>query len=308
MARMTVIKAIRIEKSAEYVFPLIHDFHNWIHWSPWHVLDDSNNYSVAKDGSFYEWNSKLLGSGNMTRISEVNNETVEFDLLFLKPFRSKSKIIFRVKAISESACEVIWEMHGKLPFFLFFLIKMMERTVGMDFLRGLQLLKDFAEHETNQCQILVLGIGDLDTLNYIGIPISCSFDKLGENNKKGFEDLMVFVRENDIALIGPPATIYHEFNVMKNTVRFTVAAPSKNKPNNLKTNMIFSSFKGGKFYGVELQGPYHHIGSAWAALSVRQRSKVFVADKKRDSIEVYLNSPLDTPLNKLVTRIYSPIK
>ncbi len=308
MAKMIIIKAIRIEKSAESVFPLVHDFHNWIQWSPWHILDDANNFNVSEDGSFYEWNSKLLGSGNMTRKSAAMNQAVESDLLFLKPFKSKSKIVFRVKPLTEEACEVIWEMHGKLPFFMFFLVKMMERMVGMDFLRGLQLLKDYAEQGSNQCEIRAFGEEELDSVEYIGIPVSCSFDKLGDSNKAGFESLMGFVRENGIELSGPPATVYHEFNFKKNTTRFTVAVPTKNKPNNLKSNMILGSFSGGKYYGVKLKGPYHHIGSAWAALSVRQRGKVFVADKKRDSIEVYLNSPLETPLDELVTRIYSPMK
>ena len=308
MAKMMIIKAIRIEKNAEFVFPLVYDFHNWIHWSPWHILDDANNYHVAEDGSFYEWNSKLLGSGNMTRKSAAMNQAMESDLLFLKPFRSKSKIGFRVKPISSEACEVIWEMHGNLPFFMFFLQKMMERMVGMDFLRGLQLLKDYAGQGANHCVIRALGEGDLEPMEYIGIPISCAFDKLGDNNKAGFESLMGFVRENGIALSGPPATIYHEFNIKKNTTRFTVAAPTTHKPKNLKSNMILGSISGGKFYGIELKGPYHHIGSAWAALSVRQRAKVFNGDKKRDSVEVYLNSPLETPLHELVTRIYSPMK
>lgn len=308
MAKMTIIKRISVNRSAADVFPLVHDFHNWIQWSPWHILDDANNYKVSDDGSKYEWDSKLLGAGKMERLNAVENKIVESDLIFLKPWKSKSKIIFRVLPISESTCEVVWEMHGKMPFFMFFFIKMMERMVGMDFMRGLHLLKDYAEHGTNRCQIKIPGENKIQDSMYIGLKYQCSFDDLGEKNKQGFEKLMTFVRDNQLELNGPPATIYHEFNFRKNTTHFTVAAPLVSRPDNLPGDFVFEKFIGGNFYAVELKGPYYHLGTAWAALSTRQRGKVFKPDSSRSSIEVYLNSPLDTSEENLISVIYSPVK
>lgn len=308
MPKMTIIKSIRISRSKEDIFPLIHDFHHWVEWSPWHILDEKNNFKVSEDGSFYEWNSKLLGSGQMQRLSVKPNQEVESDLLFLKPWKSRSKILFKVRKIAENESEVTWEMHGKMPLFMFFMVAMMERMVGMDFSRGLQLLKDFAEHGNNRCQINILGNNTIQDSNYIGIPITCSFEELGEKNKSGFEKLMTFVRSEGLELNGPPATIYQEFNFPKNRTRFIVAAPVVAKPAKMLPEMIYGTFKGGNFYAVELKGPYYHLGTAWAALSTRQRAKVFQADKKRESIEVYLNSPLDTKEDDLVSVIYSPIK
>ncbi len=308
MPKMTIIKSIRVMRNVETVFPLVHDFHNWIHWSPWHVLDDANNFKVKEDGSFYSWDSKLLGSGQMQRQHVVPNSSVESALLFLKPWKSKSKIVFRVRAVAENESEVTWEMHGKMPFFMFFMIKMMERMVGMDFSRGLLLLKDYAEHGNNRCKLNIFGKTTIQDSNYVGIPFTCSFDELGEKNKVGFETLMNFVRAQGLELNGPPATIYHEFNFMKNRTRFTVAVPVLSKPEKMLPEMIFGTFKGGDFYAVELKGPYYHLGTAWSALSTRQRSKFFTPDKTRESIEVYLNSSLDTTIDNLTTVIYSPMK
>lgn len=308
MPKMTIIKSIRVMRSAQEVFPLVHDFHNWIHWSPWHILDDANNYKVKDDGTFYEWESKLLGAGQMQRLNVVPNQIVESDLVFLKPWKSKSKIIFRVKELAQNECEVTWEMHGNMPFFMFFLVKMMERMVGMDFDRGLHLLKDFAEHGSNRCHLRIMGQESIASQNYIGISVKCTFDELGDKNKAGFEELMGFVSAENMELTGPPATIYKAFNFRKNQVEFTVAAPVSSKPANLKPNMTYAAFQGGKCHGVELKGPYHHLGTAWAAQSMRQRGKVFAGDKNRHAIEVYLNSPLDTLENELLTRIYLPMK
>lgn len=308
MPRMTIIRSIEIQRSVDEVFPLVFDFHNWIKWSPWHVLDDENNYQVSQEGAFYSWDSKLLGSGQMQRLSAVRNERVESDLLFLKPWKSKSRIVFSARPMTETSCQITWEMHGKMPFFMFFFIKAMERMVGMDFHRGLLLLKDVAEHGSNRCSLKVIGEEELKENQFIGMNFQCSFDDMGMLNQNGFDRLIQFVESEQLEVNGPPATLYQEFNLMKNRVKFTVAIPVLGAPKKLPTGMVVGSFKGGKYFAIELKGPYHHLGSAWSAITMRERTKVFKSDKSRPAVEVYLNAPSHIKEEELITMIYSPVK
>jgi len=308
MAKMYISRQVVIEMPKNEVFPLVHDFHFWIKWSPWHILDDENNFTVSEDGSHYSWESKLLGSGEMTRKSEIAGKEVVSDLIFLKPWKSKSKIIFTVRELTENSCEVTWEMLGHMPFFMFFLVKMMERMVGMDFSRGLNLLKDFAETGQNRCELSMLGEKTFQARQYLGIQVGCGLDDLGKEHKAAFEKLMGFVRSEGLDLHDYPATLYHKFDMRKYQTSFTVVAPVREIPKTLPSGFVSTSFPGGKFFGVEMKGPYHHLGNAWSAIMTRERGKSFKSDRSRAAIEIYLNSPIETPADELKTQIFSPIR
>ncbi len=65
-----VERAATVNASAEKVFPLIADFHQWLSWSPWEGRDPAlkRTYSGAErgKGAVYAWDgNKNVGSGRM---------------------------------------------------------------------------------------------------------------------------------------------------------------------------------------------------------------------------------------------------
>lgn len=309
MPKTHVERTIVIKASVSEVFNQLNDFHSWIKWSPWLITEPDANVNVREDGKYYEWSGKVVGSGNMSVLSEVNDEKIDYDLTFLTPFKSKAKVGFHlVSTPVDGETKVSWTMDSKLPFFLFFMKKRMEIMIGMDFDRGLKMLKEQVEEGKIKSRVDVKGSTEFPGSKYIGIRTSTDIPNMATAHKSDFEKLMGFVRENNIELSGIPYTMYQKWDPMKGLVEYTAVAPVKVIPGDLPSGFIQSESKGFKGYSIMHTGAYHHLGNAWSAAYSRQYGKVFKADKKNYPVELYYNSPIDTPQEELITEIIMPVK
>ncbi len=86
----------------------------------------------------------------MTNISSsklvVNNEIIESELRFMKPFKSTSDAYIKVSD-ADGGTKVIWGFTGKnkFPISIMMLFMNMDKTVGKDFEEGLAKLKTILE-------------------------------------------------------------------------------------------------------------------------------------------------------------------
>ena len=80
----------------------------------------------------------------MEVIGEVENQSISYGLRFLKPWKSQADVT--ISLLEESGgTEVTWTMDISLPIFLFWMKKAMEVYIGMNYQRGLLMLKDLGE-------------------------------------------------------------------------------------------------------------------------------------------------------------------
>lgn len=308
MPKVFIDKSIYINVKPAEVYPVISDFHHWLKWSPWLITEPDAKINMREDGKYYEWDGKVVGSGNMTVISERINESVEYDLTFLKPFKTKSKVGFKLVPDKEGT-RVHWTMENKLPFFMFWMRKMMEIYIGMDYDRGLLMLKDYIEEGFVNSQLTIKGIQNYKGCNYIGIKTSCSLDSIGDAMKSDYERLMGYVMEYHKDLVsGDAFSIYHKWNPVKNHVEYTAAVPLSKIPEGLLEGMITGTVPATKVFAIHHKGPYKFAGNAWSAIYARQRGKIFKSNKRIDPMEVYLNSPKDTPESDLESEIWMAVK
>ena len=138
MSQLFIRKTILIEKDCSTVFKKINDFHHCAEWSPWLIADPKAKVNVDPNGKYYNWESPILGSGEMTIIHEEKEQSINCDLHFFKPWKSKAKVTFFLNP-KDRGTEVVWTMKSSLPFYLFWMKKQMEVFVGMDYERGLLL-------------------------------------------------------------------------------------------------------------------------------------------------------------------------
>ena len=131
-------------------------------------MEPEAKVTVQEDGKYYEWSGNRVGSGNMTVLKEQTNEWIECDLTFLKPWKSKAKVKFNLKSEGDST-RITWNMDSSLPFFMFFMKKMMEAFVGMDYERGLNMLKDYSEDDKVHSHMEFKGRQTYPGCNYIGV-------------------------------------------------------------------------------------------------------------------------------------------
>lgn len=307
MAKLKIDKSILINKPVNEVFNTLNNFDTWTAWSPWLIMEPDVKVTVSDDKKYYEWAGDITGEGNMKIAKERENEAIDIDLQFLKPWKSQAKVGFILKT-EGSGTRVRWTMDSSLPFFLFWMKTKTEAFIGMDYMRGLEMLKDYCEDGTVHSTLDFKGESNYEGCNYIGIKINCKMDDIKDSMSKNFVTLTGFMADKQDKMAGPPFSIYHEWDMVKKTCSYTACVPVNTNIDGLPSGMISGTIPKTKIHTVHHKGSYRHIGNAWSSLYSRQQAKKFKMNKGIDPIEVYLNSPMDTEENELQAEIHFPIK
>ncbi len=140
-----------LNASAEKIFPLIADFHQWLNWSPWEGRDPALKRTYSGNergkGAVYAWDgNKNVGSGRMEILDASVPSKIVIKLDFLKPFEAHNTAEFTMLP-QGGATNVTWVMHGPAPFMsrVMQVFMNMDRMIGSDFEAGLANLKAASE-------------------------------------------------------------------------------------------------------------------------------------------------------------------
>ena len=307
MPKMHIKKSIVIGSPIEKIYKTLLDFNQWTVWSPWLIQEPEATVKVLGDGSSYEWEGDRIGSGNMKVTSSSENRSIDYDLTFLKPWKSTAKVRFELNP-QDDKTEVTWLMDSSLPFFMFWMKKMMEAFVGMDYDRGLAMLKDYVEDGEVHSKLDFKGTSSYPGCTYIGIKTQCALQAIGDTMKNDFTKIGGFLKERQDLAAGEPFSIYHKWDMVKKQVSYTAGVPVKSVPNDLSSEFITGTIPQTNIYTIGHTGPYAHLGNAWSTLYNMQRSKVFNSNKKIDPFEVYKNDPGEVPGNELITEVNFALK
>lgn len=305
MPKFSVSKSIVIDSSLEQVFDYVRDFKNWSDWSPWGVAEPDCSLTYDSDGKGYQWNGKIIGSGSMKIIGETRPSQIDYDLQFLKPWKSQADVSFFFKSV-DGGVEATWTLDSSLPFFMFFMKNMMTVMVGMDYERGLLMLKDRMEKGYVPSK-LSFGSEKVEPIHYLGVTSTCSTDQIGPSMESDFGTMREMINKTGIEPLGPPLAIYHKFDLVKKTTLYTLGFPvgaSTEAP----TGFVLGDIPSTKAYTVTHTGPYHHLHNAWAAGMMRSRAKVFKSRRDVRPFEIYTNDPENVPEDEIETVVYFPEK
>ncbi len=307
MPKIAVTRRVLIDAPLEKAFNVLNDFSTWTSWSPWLIMEPETQVNVAEDKKSYSWEGRRTGSGSMKIEKEVENKSVFIDLQFLKPWKSKAKTAFHVKTVGDQT-EVEWTMDSSLPFFMFWMKEMMQRFIGMDYDRGLRLLKDYVEDGKVHSKLNFIGKETLSAQEFIGISTSCSMDEMGKKMSEDMPRILAFIDENGIEISGAPFTQYNKWDLKNNRAEYTSGVPVKSAPSNLPTGFSVGKITATTVYTVEHVGPYQHLGNAWTTLYTMQRGKEIPVSKNINPFETYVNNPMEVDATELVTRVSFPLK
>lgn len=307
MPKMSIKRSVQVNAPVDKVFNVLNDFNSWTAWSPWLIMDPNAKVTVRDDAKYYEWEGERVGSGNMAITREKENESIDYDLLFLKPWKSKAKVSFYTKANGDQT-EVMWTMDSSLPFFMFWMKRMMEAFVGMDYERGLNLLKDYVEHGEIKSKLNFKGETNYAGSQYIGINRTCKKEELGAQMSADFGKLSEYMHDKKDNISGNTFSIYAKWDMVKNLITYTLGIPVKEVPSDLPEGMMSGSIPSTQVYELHHTGSYAHIANAWSTLNNMARGKAFKWNKKIWPWEEYLNDPASTSADELETTVYFPIK
>ena len=147
-----VERSVTINKPRTEIFNYLRSLKNMEKWGPWAKRDANivQSYS-GTDGqvgfvSIWEGN-KEVGAGEQEIKVITENERIDTEVRFLKPWKSTSDGFFTVSDQEDGQTRVTWGFTGrnKFPLNIMMLFMNMDKAVGKDFDEGLRSLKKILE-------------------------------------------------------------------------------------------------------------------------------------------------------------------
>lgn len=150
----SVAKEVVVNKTKNEVFDYLRLLKNQAKFSVWASADPNMRTEFrgtdGTEGFVSAWDSdnKNVGKGEQEIVKIVDGERIDYELRFLKPFKSTSWAYITTTAIDDTHTRVHWEFNGKMnyPSNLMLLFMNMGKMVGNDLEKGLQNLKSNLEH------------------------------------------------------------------------------------------------------------------------------------------------------------------
>lgn len=295
MPKMSVSKTQEIAGPVDQVFEKVRDFHSWPHWSPWLITDPDCELDVQND--WYSWEGEICGSGRMEVVGEETNESIHYDLQFLKPWKSQADVQISFVAKGD-VTEVTWTMDSSLPIFLFWMTKSMEAYIGMDYDRGLLMLKDLMETGSVPSHLEFPGREPSQRFVGVGIRRKASMDNIEQDMETHYKEVRKYYPE------GQGFSAYYKWNVVKREMVYLIGVKLDKTPGVIPDGMELVNVPGMEVYAVQHRGCYRHLGNGWSAGMMHVRAKKLKHLKKFPPFELYLDENEEEP----VVKICLPIK
>lgn len=149
----SVSREVLVGKPKAIVFNYLKMLKNQNLWSVWGSIDPNmrTNFTGTdgSEGFISAWDSddKRAGQGEQEILKIVEGERIDYEIRFLRPFKSTSWAFLTVASANDNQTLVHWEFAGKMnyPTNIMMIFMNMEKMVGNDFEKGLQNLKSILE-------------------------------------------------------------------------------------------------------------------------------------------------------------------
>jgi hypothetical protein len=149
----TVGKEIIINKSKAAVFEYLKYLKNQNKFNVWASMDpDMKTNFTGTDGtegfiSAWDSDNKNVGKGEQEIVKIIDGERIDYEIRFIKPFKSTSYAYITTLAVDGNHTRVHWGFSGnmKYPTNLTLLFMNMEKMIGGDLEKGLENLKTILE-------------------------------------------------------------------------------------------------------------------------------------------------------------------
>lgn len=308
MPAFTVEKSATIRAPRAQVFALVRDFRKWEEWSPWLLAEPEVKPKYTENPDGYSWEGGIIGAGEMLLEREVPGEAMDCKLTFLKPWKSVCAVRFFFEDAGNGT-KVTWRMDSALPFFMFFLKGTMTAMIGMDYERGLNMLKDLAETGSVPSKLEFAGKTFAGGFAYVGLKSEGGTKDIGPLMEADMGRLGKWLQETGTAPAGAPFAIYHKWDPVKGIVRYTIGFPVSEVPANLAGGFVSGEVPACDVYQIKHTGAYRHLGNAWSSGMMRSRAKVFRHGKQMPPFEIYETDPTSVSDEKeIVTTVNFPMK
>jgi len=311
MPAYSVSRSVEIAVAAEKVFESVVDFKTWTTWSPWLICEPDAQVTVSENstsrGSLYAWKGEMTGQGEVEHMKIDYGKKVDDEIRFIKPFKSQAQVGFEVTPLS-TGTKLTWTMHGRMPWFMFWMVPSLETMVGMDYQRGLLMLKDWLETGSIPSKSVVVGVQETGPLRMAGVFGTCRTEEIGPAMEETFATAN---REFDLARLprdGAMISVYTKFLMAKGRFDYLSgyvlpADASLRLPSSLTewTLPRCSALR------VDHHGAYRHLGNGWSIANQIARYRKY-KQRSCGAFEIYRQAVPQVAEDQQVTEIYLPLR
>ncbi len=310
MPRYHVQRSIDIDASPEKVFEAISDFGTWTTWSPWLCAEPQAKVEITEDsssqGSVYSWAGELVGQGEIEHKVLQASGHIEDEIRFLKPFQSVAKVSFDI-APAGQATRVTWHMRGVLPWFMFWMKGQMETFIGMDYERGLKMLKEWIETGQVLSRTEVHGVQAVGPIQVVGVRRTCEVKDISSAMEKALTDAKQKLEASGLAIDTEMVSVYHHFDMKAQRFDFTSGHLMPSAVDAVPSGLSSWSIPEVQALRVDHFGTYENLGNAWNTANQYARYKK-LKQSKVGAFELYKNDPNHTPPTDVLTEIFLPLR
>lgn len=148
-----VTRSATINKPTNVVFDYVKYLKNQNEYSVWAKIDPGMKKEFkgedGKPGFISSWDSKndKAGAGEQEIKSITPNEKINYEIRFIRPFKSTSNAKLDLSAIDSAHTKITWTFEGKMkyPTNIMLLLMDMDKEIGKDLEGGLSNLKTILE-------------------------------------------------------------------------------------------------------------------------------------------------------------------
>lgn len=311
MPAYQIERSIEISVSPSRVFAVVSDFNTWSTWSPWLIAEPDATVRVTGRpgvlGSSYTWSGDVTGAGEMELRQAERDRRLEIELRFLKPFKTTAGVAFDLQATA-GGTRLTWRMNGSMPWFLFWMIPMMKTFIGLDYHRGLLMLKDWIETGKIESKATPHGITPIGPLRMFGVRASAHVEKVGPIAKSAMERCQQLFEQSGLPLAGEGIAVYPRMDVKDGTLELIVGRIVPESATLPAGGELHEwRLPAARAFRVEHQGAYHHLGNGWSVANQITRHRK-LKQSNAGAFEIYRAGPKDTPPAGAKVDIFLPLR
>ena len=290
MPKIPISRTQVIASPIEKVFEVLRDIHSCPDWSPWLIADPDFKLDVQND--YYSWEGAISGSGRMDLVRDEANESITYDLSFVKPWKSQARIHISL-AVKGDATEVTWTLEHSLSFFLFWKKKSIQAYLEVDYDRGFLMLKNLIETGSVPSHLEFLGREPSPSFVGVGIKRSGSMNGFEQDIETSYKEVRDYYPE------GKVFSVYYTWDLVRKEVAYFLGVRLDKTPGVIPDGMELINVPGMEVYALRHRGPYSHLSNGWSAGRMHGRAKIFRQSKRFPPFEIYEDENWEEPVVKI---------
>jgi len=218
-----VSRTIEIDAPREVVYSQVNTLANMEKWGPWRETDTlMKSEIIGQDGAvgaINHWDGPDAGEGEQKLTNLIENELVECELHFIKPWQGEAKAYFKLADGEAGKTSISWGMTGEQNMMMRAMSMLpgmgMDDHMGPMFDKGLSNLKTLAESKAVEINSAEIGAGtygfiimDRPAVQYVAMHKEVGFDQIEEFYQVNFPAIAIALGASGNTVNGPASGIY----------------------------------------------------------------------------------------------------